>query len=185
MLINKFGIRNDMVLERVAATVAGLRVEMLKSFQPLDGDFDLKHLRAIHRYLFQDVFPWAGQLRMVETVKGGQDFEAHTAIVPKARALFVQLREENFLQGLDLEPFIERLVYYYAELNRIHVFRDGNGRAQRTFFELLAARAEYHLDFAKATKRENNAASHAAYAGDFEPLRAMFRDIVFKSATVC
>jgi len=36
------------------------------------GDFDVAHLRAIHRHLFQDVYAWAGELRTVEIAKGGQ-----------------------------------------------------------------------------------------------------------------
>jgi cell filamentation protein len=38
------------------------------------GDFDLTHLRAIHRHLFQDVYDWAGELRTVEIFKGGHQF---------------------------------------------------------------------------------------------------------------
>jgi len=36
------------------------------------GDFDLAHLRAIHRHLFQDIYEWAGELRAVEISKGDQ-----------------------------------------------------------------------------------------------------------------
>src|SRR5690606_15090999 len=39
------------------------------------GSFDLKHLRAIHRHLFQDVYDWAGELRTVEIFKGGSQFQ--------------------------------------------------------------------------------------------------------------
>ncbi len=39
------------------------------------GSFDLAHLRAIHRHLFQDVYDWAGELRTVEIFKGGNQFQ--------------------------------------------------------------------------------------------------------------
>jgi cell filamentation protein len=40
------------------------------------GDFDLRHLRAIHRHLFQDVYDWAGEIRTVEIAKGGSQFRS-------------------------------------------------------------------------------------------------------------
>ena len=39
------------------------------------GRFDLDHLRAIHRHLFQDVYEWAGETRTVEIAKGGRQFQ--------------------------------------------------------------------------------------------------------------
>jgi len=39
------------------------------------GTFDLAHLRAIHRHLFQDIYDWAGELRTVEIYKGGSQFQ--------------------------------------------------------------------------------------------------------------
>src|SRR5438270_8973437 len=41
---------------------------------PPSGKFDTAHLKAIHRYIFQDVFDWAGQLRTVDISKGGHLF---------------------------------------------------------------------------------------------------------------
>lgn len=55
VLINLFGIDDMVVLERVVASVAGLRGEQIDQ-GPLPGNFELSHLCAIHRHLFQDVF---------------------------------------------------------------------------------------------------------------------------------
>src|SRR5215831_3823059 len=41
---------------------------------PLSGRFDIAHFTAIHRYIFQDVFEWAGQFRTVDISKGGHLF---------------------------------------------------------------------------------------------------------------
>ena len=45
-------------------------------------------------------------------------------------------------------PFVERLTYYVGEVNAVHPFREGNGRAQRAFFEQLARDAGFTLDLA-------------------------------------
>jgi cell filamentation protein len=40
--------------------------------KPVSGAFDLKHLQAIHAYIFQDVYDWAGELRKVDIAKGSE-----------------------------------------------------------------------------------------------------------------
>lgn len=55
-------------LQPVVNTVAGLRGDLLAS-EPVPGKHDLQHLCAIHRALFQDIFAWAGQVRIVDTQK--------------------------------------------------------------------------------------------------------------------
>jgi cell filamentation protein len=50
-----------------------------------------------------------------------------------AADIFATLRAENFLRGLERRPFIERLAHFLGEVNAIHPFREGNGRAQRAF----------------------------------------------------
>jgi cell filamentation protein len=58
---------------------------------PLHGRFDLAHLQAIHRYLFGDVYEWAGQLRTVDISKGDTLFAHHSHIVTAATLIFDQL----------------------------------------------------------------------------------------------
>lgn len=49
-----------------------------------------------------------------------------------------QLRKENFLIALAVNDMPKRLAYYLSEINAIHPFREGNGRAQRAFIEVMA-----------------------------------------------
>lgn len=57
------------------------------------------------------------------------------------------LAKDNFLLGLEYSDFIEKLSEYYCELNMIHPFREGNGRAQRIFFEHLVINAGFEISF--------------------------------------
>ena len=70
-------------------------------------------------------------------MKGETRFLAHTQIKAKLQALLLRLKEEDFLEKMSYEAFIERSAYYFAELNYIHPFREGNGRAIREFMRLL------------------------------------------------
>ncbi len=178
VLINHFGIRNMAVLQRAIDTVAGLRGEQLER-TPLAGDFDLPHLCAIHHALFQDIFAWAGQPRIVDTEKRGQDFLSAMGIQGGFRHLHDELKGENFLRGLDPEKFGDRLTRYWYCIYAVHVFRDGNSRAMRHFFAALAAAAGYRLDFSVIAGTALLDACRTGYfKDDMGPLRDCFRQII-------
>jgi cell filamentation protein len=59
-------------------------------------------------------------------------------IESSAAVIFRELRDEDCLRGLDRGIFVGRLAYYLGEVNALHPFREGNGRAQRAFFGQLA-----------------------------------------------
>ena len=63
--------------------------------------------------------------------------------------LLEQLKNENFLAGLDKENLAKRLAYYLAELNVLHPFREGNGRTNREFIRQLALKNGYTLNLKK------------------------------------
>jgi cell filamentation protein len=70
ILRNKFGSTEQASLNR-AETSAAMGRSMLLKLNPLKGDFDSARLKAIHFYLFQDVYDWAGQFRTVPLAKAG------------------------------------------------------------------------------------------------------------------
>jgi len=177
ILINHFGIRSMAVLQRVVDTVARLREDQLNG-SPVAGNFDLPHLCAIHRALFQDIFAWAGQIRTVDTEKRGQDFVPAADIPGGFQHLHDELKAENFLRDLDPEEFGDRLTRYWYCIYAVHVFRDGNSRAMRQLFTGLAAAAGYRLNFAAIDPTALLTACRTRYfKDDMEPLRDCFRQI--------
>jgi hypothetical protein len=70
---------------------------------------------------------------------------------------------------LPRDAFTERLTYYLGEVNAVHPFREGNGRAQRAFFEQLASDAGFVLDWQHLDADRNIAASAAIMHGDPGP----------------
>jgi len=91
---------------------------------------------------------------------------------------FRTLRGENLLRGLSRSVFTERLTYYLGEVNAVHPFREGNGRAQRAFFEQLASDAGYVLDWQHLDADRNVAASAAIMGGDPAPMRKMLEELI-------
>lgn len=95
--------------------------------------------------MFQDIYDWAGELRTVDISKGGTRFAIVNRIEPEADKLFRQMAQETYLAGLSRDRFVARLAHYYCELNVIHPFSDGNGRAQRLMFEVISINAGFEL----------------------------------------
>jgi fido (protein-threonine AMPylation protein) len=107
LLKNRFGITDEATLEQTEATLVSARsYELART--PLQGRFDLAHLQAIHRYLFGDVYEWAGQLRTIDISKGGNRFAHHAHIASAAAPIFKKLVEEKHLAGLSPAVFSDR-----------------------------------------------------------------------------
>jgi len=166
VLKNKLGIQDNAILEQREADYAAARAyELAKT--PLDGNFDLNHLKAIHRHLFGDVYAWAGEIRDIDLAKGNSFFAIHTRIVSAARPIFNKLATEDYLTGLDAEAFSERAAYYLSEINALHPFREGNGRAQREFINHLAYKNGFSIAWDGITQEDMIQASiDAHHEGD-------------------
>lgn len=130
---------------------------------PLPLGFDLDHLRRIHHHLFQDVYVWAGEFRTVNMAKGNSFFARPEYIIPELQKVFGRLARERLLRGVDSQDFCERAAYFFGEMNAIHPFREGNGRAQREFLRELAVEAGYELAWDLATQEEILAASITSF----------------------
>ncbi len=181
ILTNLIGARTAVELAAAEADLVAVRTLQLWRHPPAPTR-DLVELQAIHRHLFQDVYPWAGQLRTVDlrkTVPGAQPFLPVSMITRSAGFVFDQLRQDRYLQHLDRDRFIERLAYHYDQVNYLHPFREGNGRTQRFFFDRLAVAAGWWLDWTQITGAVNDAASRAAAEDhDLAALQEMFAVIL-------
>lgn len=171
VLKNKLGIRDVDELYDRERDLANLRARELFE-APIVGRFNLKHLQKIHKYLFQDIYPWAGEIRTVDIAKGTL-FCRYFAIAAEAERIFGELRAEKLLKGVPAADFSARLAYYFAEINALHPFREGNGRAQREFIRQIALYNGYFLSYVGITQDEMIAASEAGFRLDYEPLTKM------------
>ena len=176
VLKNKLGLTDGAELAEAEREVTALNLVEIKN-KPVRGKFDLKHLQAIHRAIFRDIFTWAGKLRTVDIAKGNQ-FCLCQHLETYATSIFNKLQAENYLLGTPAEKMPERLAYYLGEINVLHPFREGNGRAQRVFIEQLAHKAGYHVDFSDVSSQEMIEASALAFAKEYDKMTAMFERIL-------
>jgi cell filamentation protein len=136
--------------EAIATTRRTIELE----HEPILGRFDPRHLQSIHRHIFQDVFEWAGDFRTVNISKSGDPFAFHQHIFSSLERMCEGLERERYLTDRDLESFATRGAYYLGELNAIHPFRDGNGRAQREFIRELGLQSGLLLDWTRISREE-------------------------------
>jgi cell filamentation protein len=148
-LRNNYGIRDADELDRAERLIsrAAMRAPLLPP-----AEMTPEGLQRIHRHIFGRIYPWGGEFRTINLQKIVTDdktvaFERGHLVKPAIARFFGELREDNYLRGLDASTFAYRAAAVYVEdLNFIHPFREGNGRASRAFLEQLARQAGHELD---------------------------------------
>ena len=176
VLKNKIGIQDMEKLQRLERRLTMLRILELVD-KPIQGKFDLQHLCLIHRYIFQDVYDWAGEIRKVDIAKGSM-FCNVKFIESQAAEIFKTLKSEDYLQGLNEENTASRLAYYFSEINALHPFREGNGRSQREFIRTLTLHIGYVINFAKVSKEEMLKASKDSFLCDYGKMEQLFKKCI-------
>jgi cell filamentation protein len=131
---------------------------------------------AIHRYLFSDLYEWAEQLRTVDITKGSTRFAHHGHIENGAAPIFRQLAKENHLAGFDSATFSERAAYYLGELNALHPFRGGNGRALREFISQVGQANRYYIAWENISQTDMLDAAIQSFSGNTAKLARLIRE---------
>lgn len=191
VLINKLGISDFQKLRKLEYAVANARLRELKD-KPIQGNYDLDHLKAIHKHLLGDIYEWAGKTRdevynrEIFFSKGPTLFALHSELKKDAKTVFESLAKENFLRGLenDKPAFVGRLTQYYASINKLHPFREGNGRSTQEFISQLAKEAGYTIDYKKVDKAKWNLAARESAAGRTGAMADVFKTIVSPSRAI-
>ncbi|CUU90372.1 cell filamentation protein [Campylobacter hyointestinalis subsp. hyointestinalis] len=148
---NKLGIQDEKTFEIISRNYTITRSDELRA-NPIQGNFNYKHLKDIHKYIFQDVFYWAGKDRMEAGLHGvflknNQHFVPGNELEKYSKIIFDELKSQNYLKNSkDLNHFAKDMANFMMELNALHPFREGNGRTQRIFLNDLAKNAGYKLD---------------------------------------
>lgn len=166
VLKNKLDIQDQETLDAFEVEITTLRAE-----EPLpQGEFDSSHYRSVHRHLFQDVYEWAGEYRIVRISKGDSTFCYPEHIAAQMDALFDKLRGGEIFAEQSRSGFIEKIAWFLSELNAIHPFREGNGRTQLSFIGQVGATFDHPFHFAKLDHKNLLAAMITSYSGNLQPL---------------
>jgi len=171
VLRNRLNLTDDNVLaqaERALSEVAAQSIE----FSP--PPYDLSCLKSIHQQLFADLYEWAGELRTVDISKGDTHFCTTGRIEPEAEKMLNSLARANWFQDLDRTSLVIASAELFGDLNVIHPFRDGNGRAQRILFEHIIVNAGYEISWWAVDAQEWIQANIDAVVCDYAALTKVF-----------
>lgn len=161
VLRNKLGIQDAAALDY--AERMHVRRQVVKGCP--SGQFDLTHLQAIHRHLFQDVYEWAGEIRQVPLRKGDSQFFPPSRIGLAMEDIHRRLVKQNYLCNLDEAAFSKGAGTIIGDINLVHPFREGNGRTQLQYLQQLGIKAGHIIrlseidpkQWIEASKRANRA----------------------------
>ena len=172
VLRNRLRLTDAVKLDRAERRIVAERATQRIPY----GNFDLAHLRAIHRHLFQDIYDWAGELRTVEISKGRQQFQFRKFIETGMADVHARLVRSRFLKGLTTADFAPQAAVILGDINYIHPFREGNGRTELQYLKQLAAQAGHTLDLTRIEGRRWIEASIASHATDYERMAVVLQN---------
>lgn len=146
VLENKLGLTDSAELAREEERISKKKAVNLFDFAilKLHSDGIYKTLAAIHKYLFEDIYDFAGEIRTVNMAKGNFRF---------APLMYLQAALEN----IDKMPqsIFDEIVEKYVEMNIAHPFREGNGRSTRIWLDhILKNEIGKVVDWSKLDKED-------------------------------
>lgn len=147
-LINKLEIKDQATLQKYEARITAAKLLALRQ-KGITGNFDKNHFVSIHKYIFEDIYPFSGKFRTENIAKGYFRFAEWEYIEEELDKLLLKLKNENYLNEKSEEELAKALAYYMSELNVLHPFREGNGRTIREFIRQLALKNGYTLNLKK------------------------------------
>ncbi|WP_423360336.1 putative adenosine monophosphate-protein transferase Fic [Pseudomonas citronellolis] len=171
VLRNRLDLHSDDLLSRAERDLSEIAASHL-DFEP--PPYDLAYLKRIHHILFQDLYDWAGQIRSVDISKRDTHFCNVNRIEPEADKIFRAMARANWFEGHERERLIVAVAEHYGDLNMIHPFREGNGRAQRILFEHLIVNVGFEVSWWAVEENEWIGANIDAVLCDYRALERIF-----------
>jgi cell filamentation protein len=180
LLRNKENIDNDQLLIVFESLKCSERLEELDK-TPI-AIKDSTSLLAIHKYIFQDVYKWAGRKRTVEISKDGRQFFPISHFNTAFSYIDRLVTEYRSIDKNDKKKIAQKLAEILDNVNYLHPFREGNGRTQREFLRTLAIEKGYILNL----NPPDNADVYERYMsgtidGDVDKLTVLIEELLKRS----
>lgn len=153
VLKNKLGIRDKEQLKTAEENFSAVK-QLVLIKEPINGRFTKNHLFKIHKFMFCDVYSFAGHIRREQISKGDTMFYPPSSIDKELNNVFNFIHTSGMLEEKIREKQIQNLSYVMARLNEIHPFREGNGRSIREFIRCMALNYGLQINWGN-TDREN------------------------------
>ena len=177
VLSNKLNITDPSQLEKIERMITSKKLSELY-LSPGKQTFDVEHYCRIHKYIFGDIYPFAGNIRD----------ESIQKVIPFCPPIYIRMNLKKTLDDANRKvPYLDskdKLLRYvcelHSELDVIHPFREGNGRTQRIFIQELALKNGYILDLSKVNHKDMIKASVQSFALNYGPMKEIIKNSLRK-----
>ena len=177
-LINKLGIKDEKNLKEYETKMVAVKLAILMKENKIKT-FDEEHFKYIHNFLFCDVYEFAGKYREENITKENFLFSDYRYIEENVKLIFKKINLEKLrkISFAELVKFISELM---TDLNVLHPFREGNGRATREFIRQLLNEIDYDINFFEIDYNDILNASIKAVIDDKEQIDLLKKYIMKK-----
>lgn len=186
VLRNLLGIIDPDEMDRMEARALVKATDILIREYDQEHQFTAADICYLHKTWLGEIYEWAGRYRKINITKDYFTF-AMAAQIHKLMEQFEQnqLTQYTPCEFKNREEVVKALAEVHTELLLIHPFREGNGRVARLLSLLMALQAELPiLDFSligEHKKQEYITAIHAGMDRNYQPMEALFSEIIEKS----
>ena len=148
VLKNKLNIRNEEELKEYEKKVVALKLLSIRKavYEKFENNFNEERLRFIHKYLFSEVYYFAGEYREENITKDNFKFSDYRYIKDNIKIIMEKISLDK-LTNLTEDELVRFISSIMTDLNVLHPFREGNGRATREFIRELLEYLGYEIDF--------------------------------------
>lgn len=171
VLKNKLNIKSEEKLKEYRTKVVALKLASIDKAN-IKRTFDKNHLINIHKYLFEDVYDFAGKYRKENITKENFRFSEYYYIEDNIDYVFNKIKIDE-LKKLSFDELIKKLSEIMTDLNVLHPFREGNGRATREFVRELLNELGYDIKWFKIDYNDILKASIKAVVDDSEQIELL------------
>lgn len=175
VLKNKLNIKSEEKLKEYETKVVALKLASIDKAN-IKRTFDKNHLINIHKYLFEDVYDFAGKYRKENITKENFRFSEYYYIEDNIDYVFNKIKIDE-LKKLSFDELIKKLSEIMTDLNVLHPFREGNGRATREFVRELLNELGYDIKWFKIDYNDILNASIKAVVDDSEQIELLKKSI--------
>jgi len=172
VLKNLLNIPNQQELAEAETALSIARYAEYNSQITSLAEITLSHFQELHHQLFQDCYEWAGEIRTVDISKGTTRFCNCNHIISSANSQFKRISK---LEEHSKESLIHEVADIYCELNIVHPFREGNGRAQRFLFEEMLFLLGFDIVWPDISKEIWIEANIQGYHGQLSELKKIIK----------
>lgn len=177
VLINKFNIKDEKALNIMEQSITSTMLAKAMLEIPFN-DVDFNFYKMLHKFVFSDIYEWAGKIRTVDMSKKGTNFCDKNKIEERGNKIFERLKNNAFFSEYNSDEFVLEFTDLYCDLNHLHPFREGNGRIQRLFLSMLIKHIGKSLNFTEIDKDLLMIATIKSVNGDVFMLQDIFKEYI-------